>query len=207
MSSCKFLLLSLSILFISCSPKISNRASRESPASFKAKFETTQGDFIVEFHREWSPLAVDRAFQLIQSGFYDSTAFHRVVKDYVAQFGINSDSTKNQFWNDLKLEDEPVLEENTEGTLSFARGGPNTRGTQLFINLKNNSPRLDTLNYSGVSGFPVIGKIIMGVEVPGLLFSGYGNNVNQEQIQKEGYSYLASSFPDLDYIIRARVIK
>ncbi|MEQ8302445.1 MAG: peptidylprolyl isomerase [Cyclobacteriaceae bacterium] len=207
MSSCKFLLLSLSILFISCSPKISNWASKESPTSFKAKFETTQGDFIVEFHREWSPLAVDRAFQLIQSGFYDSTAFHRVVKDYVAQFGISNDSTKNHFWTELELKDEPVVKENTEGTLSFARGGPHTRGTQLFINLKNNSPRLDTLNYSGVTGFPVVGKIIEGAEVPGLLFSGYGNNVNQEKIQKEGYTYLSSSLPDLDYIIRARVIK
>ena len=207
MSNQKFAVLLLTLALASCSPKASSWMGKQAPSSFKAKFETTQGDFIVEFQRDWSPLAVDPVFQLIHSGFYDSTGFHRVVKDYVAQFGINSDSTKNKFWNSQKLIDEPVLQENTEGTLSFARGGPHTRGTQLFINLKNNSPRLDTLNYSGVSGFPPIGKIIEGNEIPGQLYSDYGNNVGQEQIQKEGYHYLSSNFPQLDYIIRVRVIK
>lgn len=189
-------------------PRISARLPhREAPATFKARFETSKGDFVAEFHRAWSPLAVDRAYQLIKSGFYNDAAIFRVVKDYVAQFGIGNDTTLHAFWNARKLADEPVVVPNTEGTISFARSGPNSRGTQLFINLKNNSPRLDTLAYQSVKGFPVIGEIIENKTMPGRFYSGYGNSPRQDSIQAYGNRYLRTNFPQLDYIKKARIIK
>ncbi|GAB1445069.1 hypothetical protein MASR2M41_07300 [Flammeovirgaceae bacterium] len=162
---------------------------------------------MAEFHRAWSPKAVDRVYQLIKSGFYDDGAIFRVVKDYVAQFGINNDATLNAFWEGHKLIDEPVIEPNTEGTISFARGGPNTRGTQLFINIKSNSPRLDTLKYFNVSGFPVVGKVIENKAAVDLLYSGYGNSPRQDSIQVYGNKYLLNSFPELDYIKKVSIVK
>ena len=87
--------------FFSCTPPpVSSKwYGKEAPPVFKAQFETTKGEFIAEFRRSWSPMAVDRAYQLIQSDFYDDGAIFRVVENYVAQFGINSDSSKNSFWN------------------------------------------------------------------------------------------------------------
>jgi cyclophilin family peptidyl-prolyl cis-trans isomerase len=152
-------------------------------------------------------MAVDRVYQLIQSDFYDDGAIFRVVENYVAQFGINSDSSKNSFWKTKVLPDEPVITPNEEGTISFARGGPGTRGTQLFINIRNNSPRLDTLSYQGVMGFPVIGKIIENKAVVDSLYSGYGNNPRQDSIQVHGNNYLKRNFPKLDYILSVAIIK
>lgn len=199
----------LLFVFISCSStRISNRLlNSEAPTSFKAKFETSKGDFVAEFHREWSPKAVDRVYQLIKSGFYDNETIFRVVKDYVAQFGINNDSTINSFWGSHSLIDEPVIVPNTEGTISFARGGPNSRGTQLFINIKNNSPRLDTLTYLDVVGFPVVGKIIENKTIADQFYSGYGNSPRQDSIQAYGNKYLSKNFPELDYIKKVRIIK
>ncbi len=199
----------LFFLFISCSSsRISNRLlNNEAPASFKVKFETSKGDFVAEFHRAWSPKAVDRVYQLIKSGFYDDEVIFRVVKDYVAQFGINNDSTLNSFWGAHQLIDEPVIEPNTEGAISFARGGPNTRGTQLFINIKNNSPRLDTLTYLNVVGFPVVGKIIENKTIADQFYSEYGNSPRQDSIQAFGNKYLNRNFPELDHIKKVRIIK
>lgn len=195
--------------FISCSSsRVNTRLlNKEAPASFKARFETSKGNFVAEFHREWSPIAVDRVYQLIKSGFYDNEVIFRVVKDYVAQFGISNDSTLNSFWSKHKLKDEPVIEPNIKNTISFARGGPNSRGTQLFINIENNSPRLDTLTFQGVSGFPTIGRIIENQEVASQLFSGYGNNPRQDSIQAYGNKYLNTNFPKLDNIKRVSIIK
>lgn len=195
--------------FIACSTsRVNSRLlKQEAPATFKAKFETSKGDFVVEFHRDWSPKAVDRVYQLIKSDFYDSEVIFRVVKDYVAQFGISNDSTLNSFWNKHKLVDEPVITPNTKGTISFARGGPNSRGTQLFINIENNSPRLDTLTFQGVSGFPVVGEIIENKEIASQLYSGYGNSPRQDSIQVHGNKYLNTNFSNLDYIKRVSIIK
>lgn len=204
-SICGFLFL----VFLSCATTRSGSkwADKEAPSSFKAGFETTKGALVIEFNREWSPLAVDRVYQLINSGFYEDAPIYRVVENYVAQFGISNDSTKNSFWRKKELIDEPVIVPNTRGTISFARGGPNSRGTSLFINLKNNSPRLDTLNYQNVIGFPVIGKIIESESIIDSLYFKYGNNPRQDSIQVYGNKYLKRNFPELDYIQRVTIIK
>ena len=107
------------------------------PDYFIAKFETTKGAFEVESKKEWSPEGVDRLYQLIKNGYYTDIGIFRVVPGYVAQFGIHNDSTVTAAWRKVKLIDEPVVEQNTKGAMSFARGGPKSRTTQLFVNLEN----------------------------------------------------------------------
>ncbi len=118
-------------------------AAKHAPKTFKAKFETTKGDFTVEIERAMSPAAADRFYQLVRSGYFDNIAVYRVVPDFVAQFGA-TDSLRMKKWTTIKVPDEPVLMGNHRGTVSFARAGKETRGTDVFINLKDNN-RLDIL--------------------------------------------------------------
>lgn len=180
----------------------------EAPAYFEAQFETTKGVFEIESRREWSPAGVDRLYQLIKSGFYRDIAVFRVIPDYIAQFGIHNDSTINGAWGQIKLEDEPVVVPNMKGTISFARGGPASRGTSLFVNLNNNSPRLDTISFMGVKGFPVVAQITSGFDVADLFYNGYGRELDtkQDTIQLLGNDYLRKNYPKLDYILKARII-
>ena len=183
--------------------------TKQAPETFKARFETTKGTFDIEAKRIWSPKAVDRLYQLIKSEFYTDIAIFRVVPNFVVQFGIHNDSSLNEDWANYKVPDEPVVEKNVEGSISFARGGKESRTTQIFINLKSNSPRLDTLDYSGVKGFPVVAKITHGMDVVIKFYDGYAEKPSSKQkdIQKEGNSYLKKNFPKLDYINSAYIIK
>ncbi|MEQ9299037.1 MAG: peptidylprolyl isomerase [Cyclobacteriaceae bacterium] len=180
----------------------------EAPAYFKAQFETSKGVFEIESRREWSPAGVDRLYQLIKSGFYRDIAVFRVIPDYIAQFGIHNDSTINGAWSQTKLEDEPVVVPNMKGTISFARGGPASRGTSLFVNLNNNSPRLDTISFMGVRGFPVVAQITSGFDVAYSFYNGYGRalDTKQDTIQLLGNEYLRRNYPELDYIVKARIM-
>ena len=197
-------------LLTSCSPKIFNEkwTQQKAPAYFKARFETTQGNFIIEAKREWSPEGVDRLYQLIKSGFYTDIAIYRVVPKFVAQFGIHNNKIVNESWDNIKINDEPVVKSNDEMTISFARGGRKTRSTQIFINLKNNK-RLDKLDYGGVKGFPVIAEVIDGKENVLKFYKGYGEKTTnkQDSISKYGNDFLRRKYPKLDYIIKATLIK
>ncbi|KGL58913.1 peptidylprolyl isomerase [Polaribacter sp. Hel1_85] len=205
----KILLIASVILFISCATKKFKEKwlEKEAPATFKARFETTQGNFDIEATREWSPKGVDRFYQLIKYGYYDDVALFRVVPDFVAQFGIHNDSLINKSWQ-KGIEDEPVIQKNDAMTLAFARGGVATRSNQVFINLKDNY-RLDKLTYSGVSGFPVIAKVIEGKENVLKFYSGYGDQLGRQQdkINKDGNTFLREKYPKVDYIIKAYFIK
>lgn len=193
-----------------CSPKLfkDKWVKEKAPSSFKARFETTQGDFDIVAQRSLSPEAVDRLFQLIKNEFYTDIALFRVIPNFVVQFGIHNDSAINNEWKKYKIPDEPVLTSNDSMTISFARGGVQSRTAQIFINLKNNK-RLDELTYSGVEGFPVVAKITNGMETIHKFYSGYGPEPaeKQEAIYKEGNQFLRKEFPKLDYITRAYIIK
>lgn len=205
----KILIIVSIVLFASCATKKfkSKWLEKEAPATFKARFETTQGNFDVEATREWSPKGVDRFYQLLKYGYYNDVAIYRVVPKFVAQFGIHNDSLTNKSWQ-KGIEDEPVLQKNDAMTLAFARGGVNTRSNQVFINLKDNY-RLDKLAYSGVTGFPVIAKVIAGKENVLKFYDGYGDNLGrkQEQINKGGNTFLREKYPKVDYIIKAYLLK
>ena len=198
------------ISFVSCSPKLFKEkwTEEEAPAYFKARFETTQGNFDIEAKRAWSPEGVDRLYQLIKNEFYSDIAIFRVVPGFVAQFGIHNDSLINASWRSFKIEDEEVVESNDFMTISFARGGVKTRTTQLFINLKNNK-RLDALAYSGVKGFPVIAKVIAGKDNILKFYDGYGDRLGmrQDSLNRYGNAFIRTNYPEIDFIKKTYILK
>ncbi len=205
-------LLLLAAAMAGCAPRLVNLkdpvlVARRSPVVWKARFETTQGVFVVQVVRPWAPLGAGRFYGLVRGGFYDGCRFFRVLPGFVVQWGINPDPAVSKVWDDqTKIQDDPVKASNVRGTISFATGGPNTRTVQVYINLGANS-RLDA------RGFSAFGRVVEGMEVVEKLYSGYGKGAprgkgpNQDQIEKEGEAYLAREFPKLDKIIRARVVR
>jgi len=182
-------------LFCSCSK------SAEAPAQFKVRFETSKGPFVLEIHRQWAPNGVDRFYELIQSGYYDEARFFRVVPNFVVQWGIHKDPKISQEWRQKPIKDDSVKQSNREGYITYAKSGPNTRTTQLFINLADNSSSLDS------TGFAPFGRVIEGMNVVQNLYSGYGQTPQQNLIQTQGNAYLESKFPKLDYIKSAKVVE
>lgn len=175
------------------------------PDSFKVAFETSKGNFTVYAHRDWAPRGVDRFYHLVQAGYYDEVRFFRVLGGFMAQFGVHGNPRVNAAWEALRIEDDPVTQTNRRGRVSFAMGGPNTRTTQLFINYGNNA-NLDAM------GFAPIGEVIDGMAVVDSLYANYGEGApdgsgpDQGRIMAEGNTYLATGFPRLDFIRRARVV-
>jgi len=174
------------------------------PATFKTKFQTTAGDFVVEAQRDWAPLGVDRFYNLVKHGFYDGTCVFRVISGFMAQFGIHGDPKVSTAWRQERIQDDPVKQSNKRGYLSYAMAGPNTRTTQLFINYADNS-RLDQM------GFAPIGRIVDGMEVVDRFYAGYGEGApqgkgpDQGRLQAEGREYLSKNFPQLACITKATI--
>lgn len=185
-----------------------NLLKRKAPESFQVLFATTRGNFILEAYRRWSPLGVDRLYQLVISGFYNSNAIFRVEPKYVVQFGISDQFELNYFWDRKKIADEPVLQKHKKGIVAFARNTANSRATQLFINTVDN-PALDTTIRSGIKGFTPIGKIIKGMEVVARFNSKYGRAVIpvQDSVYLYGNAYLFRHFPGLDMILSATILR
>lgn len=182
------------------------RAAEPAPELFRVRFETSRGPFVVEAHRAWSPLGVDRFYHLVQRGFYDGTRFFRVIDGFMAQFGINGDPRIATEWKDRVIPDETVRHQsNLRGRVAFGSRGPNTRTTQLFINFRDNI-NLD-------AGYAPIGEVIEGMMVVDSLWKGYGEGApagfgpDQARIFADGEAYLARDFPELDIIKTARVLK
>ncbi len=189
------------------SPELRNPAAdSRAPDTFRVAFETGKGRFVVEAVRAWAPLGVDRFHHLASIGYYDGDKFFRVVPEFVVQFGMHGEPAVNQAWHDRTIADDPVAQSNNEGYVTFAMGGPATRTTQLFISLKDNT-RLDAM------GFAPIGRVVEGMDVVKALYSGYGDGPprgagpEQDLIAQRGNDYLNRSFPQLDSIARARVMK
>jgi len=195
------------ILFIGCSPKVLKSSwTREiAPDQFIARFETSKGTFDVEVERQWSPKAVDRFYQQVKYHFYDNAVFYRVIPNFVAQFG-SSDTTKIKAWSSFKIPDEKVILSNTKGTLTFARSTKQTRGSELYFNLEDNT-RLDTLNYNEVTGFPSFGKVIKGMNVVCEIYSGYeANSVKKLKLFYADRKKYLEQFPKLDTIQKVYLI-
>lgn len=187
------------------SAKLLNPAAwmKQAPAEYKAKFTTTKGDFTVQVHRDWAPLGADRFYNLVRSGFFNDVSFYRVVPNFVVQFGAAPDPKVEAAWSKANIKDDPVKQSNTRGRVTFAMGGPGTRTTQVFINLKDNS-MLD--KYPG-GAFAPIGEVVEGMDVVSNLYSGYGDMAeqggqgpSQAMVAKQGKPYLDKNFPNLDSI-------
>jgi homoserine O-acetyltransferase len=182
------------------------------PDSFDVDMVTTKGPMVVRIRRHWSPNGADRFYALARNQYFDSVAFFRTIRNFVAQFGLHGDSAVNSAWRRRSIPDDTVRVVNQRGTLSFARGGANTRSVQLFFNTVDNTPRLDTLN---AIGFPPIGQVIQGIDVLDRLTWEYSGTrggqtfpgPSQDSIARQGNAYLRRQFPNLDYIVRARIVR
>ena len=173
------------------------------PDLFQAQMETTAGVFVIEVHRDWGPLGADRFYNLVSSGWYDGVRFHRVLADFTAGWGIHDDPYVNFVWQKELLMDDPVIESNTRGRVSFSRAGPNSRTTQVFVNLKDNTSLNDR--------FIPFGEVVEGMDVVDRLYSEYGDGpprgegVYQAMALARGAEYFDAEFPELDRIERATI--
>lgn len=168
------------------------------PDMFKVRFDTSKGPFVIEVHKDWAPKGAERFRELVEDKYFDGARFFRVVPNFVVQFGLAADPAHTKKW-DKPISDDPVLRTNALGTVTFATAGPNTRTSQIFINIRSNQ-MLDQ------QGFSPFGKVSEGLEVVQKLYSGYGEAPDQGQITSRGNSYLIAQFPNLDYIRKASVI-
>jgi peptidyl-prolyl cis-trans isomerase A (cyclophilin A) len=170
------------------------------PNQFQVKFDTSKGPFTVEVHRDWAPRGADRFYELVESKYYDDARFFRVVRGFVVQWGLAAAPEVSARWRDLAIPDDAVKQSNLRGYLTYAKKGPATRTTQVFINLANNS-RLDS------QGFAPFAKVIEGMDIVDALYAGYGDDPQQSQISLRGNDYLQNHYPKLDSIKTARVLK
>lgn len=173
------------------------------PESFRARFETSAGDFTVEVHRAWAPIGVDRFFNLVRLGFYDDTRVYRIRDGVFVQFGLSGDPAVNAVWYERALPDDPTDRRHVRGRVFLAMRGPDDRTTQAVINLRDNPDYYE-------QGFVPFGEVVAGMEVVDALHAGYGESAgggmragNQGRIVAEGNAHLDADFPLLDRIYRA----
>lgn len=170
------------------------------PDVYRMKFEASNGDFVIEVHKEWAPLGAERFYQICKEGVYNDARFFRVVPGFVVQWGIPGDPNVAAQWKESTIKDDPVVQTNAPGMISFATSGPNTRTTQVFINFKNN------MNLDGM-GFAPFGKVVEGMDVVNKINAQYREQPDQQMIQTRGNAYLKSAFPKMDYIKAVRLVQ
>jgi len=137
------------------------------PANPEAVIHTSMGDITLELYASRAPVTVENFIHYANSGFYEGTIFHRVIKDFMIQGG--------GFTVDMqpKATAEPIVNEanngllNNRGTIAMARSGnPHSATSQFFINVQDNPG----LNYTGQNnsrawGYAVFGNVIKGMDV------------------------------------------
>jgi peptidyl-prolyl cis-trans isomerase A (cyclophilin A) len=165
-------------------PRLLNPAalSQRAPNEFAVELTTTEGTITIDVHRAWSPNGADRFYNLVQAGYFTDVAWFRVIDGFMAQCGIHGRPEVNRAW----------------------QGGPNTRTTQFFISLVDNS-RLDSMGFTPfglVRNMAAVDRLydVYGEGAPG------GRGPTQSRIQSEGNTYLRAEFPELDYIQSARIL-
>ena len=178
--------------------------TEQAPATYKARFDTSKGVFVIDVRREWAPVGADRFYNLVKNGFYDENRFFRVISGFMVQFGINGNPQVSTPWRNAQIKDDPVKQSNKRGFITFATSGPNSRTTQVFINFGDNA-RLDGM------GFASFGQVSSGMNVVDQLYSDYGEGApsgrgpNQGRMQGEGNTYLTKDFPNLDFVRKATI--
>ncbi|MBU0460584.1 MAG: peptidylprolyl isomerase [Nanoarchaeota archaeon] len=129
----------------------------------KAVFETSMGEFEIELFTEEMPITTENFIKLAKEGFYDGTKFHRVIAGFMIQGGdpLSKEESKKSMWGTgdpgYKIKDEFGEVGNVKGTIAMANAGPNTGGSQFFINVVNNN-FLDDKH-------PVFGKVVSGMNI------------------------------------------
>jgi cyclophilin family peptidyl-prolyl cis-trans isomerase len=107
-------------------------------------------------------------------------------------------------WVNLTIPDDPLVGSNTRGTVSFAKNGPDSRVTQLFINRQDN-PLYDTCC---AGGFPPVGRVVSGMEAIDSLYAGHGEApvMYQDSIMIVGNRFLDRRYSQLDTIVGTRTL-
>jgi peptidyl-prolyl cis-trans isomerase A (cyclophilin A) len=180
------------------------RLRATAPDHFRVRFTTTRGEFVVEVHRTWAPRGADRFYNLVKNGFYDGDRVYRVLKGYMAQWGVSPDPRVSAVWKDAIIVDDPVSQSNKRGRIAFAQSGPQSRTTEVFVDLRDN-PDLDA------HGFAPFGEVVKGMDVVEAFYAGYGDGPPrgsgpyQAAAEAAGEAYFAKDFPKLDRITSASV--
>lgn len=175
------------------------------PDVYRVRLETSKGDIVIEVKKEWSPRAAERFYALVDAKYYNGSKFHRVLRGFIAQFGIAPDPKQGALYRDLKFADEPVKLRNKRGTVSFAHSGPHTRAVQVFLNLRDN-PALDQ------QSFPGFGKVVEGMDVADKIsflygeLSPKGSGPDGIKAELQGNAYMEKEYPRLDFIKTASII-
>ena len=183
--------------------KLMNPASmtEQAPPTYTVNLNTSKGLIVIQVHRDWAPIAADRFYNLVKNGFYDEARFFRVVPNFMVQFGMNADPAVTRAWSGASMKDEPTKQGNKKGYVTFARtSAPNSRGTQLFINYKDN-------NFLDAQGFAAFGEVTKGMDIAEGINAQYAEKPNQGEITAQGNAYLNKEFPKLDYIKTATIAK
>jgi peptidyl-prolyl cis-trans isomerase A (cyclophilin A) len=175
----------------------------QAPATYKAKFDTSKGAFVVTVHRDWAPIGADRFYNLVKNGYFDDVRFFRVISNFMVQFGISGSPTVSAIWRNpsVQLKDDPVKQSNKRGYITFATAGPNTRTTQVFVNFKDNA-------FLDGQGFAPFGEVSEGMEdVVDKLYSQYAGKPQEQfvQILNQGNAFLNKDFPKLDFVKTATI--
>jgi homoserine O-acetyltransferase len=172
------------------------------------RLDTTKGPIVLEMRREWAPYGVDRFYSLLLAGYYDDTAIFRIRAGVWAQFGINGDPAVAQRWRTRTIPDDPRVLSNVRGTVAYAFKDPNGRATQVFINLRDNSATHD------VEPFVPFARVVEGMEIADALYAEYAERAGggiragkQDPVFEGGNAYLRRDFPNLDYIMRATLVR
>lgn len=179
--------------------------NEQAPEVYRVNLDTSKGAVVIEVHRDWAPHGADHLYSLVKLGYFDGNRFYRVVRNFVVQFGVSGDPATTQLWSNAYIPDDPVKEHNVKGTVTFAATDtPNSRTTQLFINLKDNRT-LDRHRFAPV------GQVVAGMDVVDRLYDAYGEMApggrgpDPRELARQGNEYLANSFARLDYINKATI--
>jgi cyclophilin family peptidyl-prolyl cis-trans isomerase len=171
------------------------------PDVFRVKFETTTGPYVIEVTKAWAPIGAERFYELCKVGYFNEAGYFRVIHGFMVQFGLAADPKLTAQYKPKNLMDEPVIESNKRGKITFAKSGaPNSRTTQVFINYGNNA------NLDGM-GFSPFGEVIFGMESVDKITNEYGERPNQGSVTSKGNAYLKARFPNLDYINKVTLVK
>jgi cyclophilin family peptidyl-prolyl cis-trans isomerase len=171
-----------------------------SPDTYRVRFVTSKGPFVVQVKRSLAPRGADRFYELVRIGYFTDVRFFRMKPNFIVQFGIHGDPSVNALWDTAEIPDDPIRSSNADGTIAFAASGPNTRSTQLFISTANNARKLD-----GQKLFSPFGTVVEGMTVVRALNAEYGEEPNPAQGVRQGNRYFTRWFPALDYIKSATI--
>jgi peptidyl-prolyl cis-trans isomerase A (cyclophilin A) len=176
----------------------------QTPAAYKVQFVTTKGNFTVEVNSGQAPNAADRFYKLVTTGYYNNSPIFRVVPGFVCQFGVNPDPKVTGQWQDRFFKADPMMANNTAGTIDFATSSDKKGAAQVFINYVD-STALDQRD------FAPFGKVIEGMDVVKNFYSygeiaPKGKGPDESKLITEGAAYAKKSYPKMDYIKTATII-